>query len=484
MSADRRPYTPFELRQRRDARVALYVAFAAAIAGTWGLARLGRPPEPRSLQEVEKLQALYDGIDFAALPEVQLLRRYVGIDTSEPDPDEVAGARFLAAELAAAGLEPRVEELGGKRANVWAFVEGEDPRAIVLAGHIDVEPARDQEGWSFPPFGGEIRGPWIYGRGMFDMKSLAVAQLLAVTDLARSGRKPKRSVLFLQTSAEETGSDTGARWILREHPELVARMGLVLTEGGVVEAMSHDQVKYFGIEFAQKRFVDLSFCSSNRARLEDFRSLLLESGKADPYPDVAEPVRAFLEDYAPTRGAELYQTLLADPARTVRHRGRYEKLSNFMQSMFRDELVPLDVLPSAEGGYELRVIAHLLPGARLETLLETILPEWKRLGLAWTIAQLPGESVASPIDSAEFQAIRDATRDEFPGVAVGPYFLPWTRTDSRFYRTRGIPSYGFSPFPLTVTETLQIGVANERMQLPAFVRGVAFYRALVARLAG
>ena len=72
---------------------------------------------------------------------------------------------------------------------------------------------------------------------------------------------------------------------------------------------------------------------------------------------------------------------------------------------------------------------------------------------------------------------------EQPEVAVGPYFLPWTATDARFFRAAGLPTYGFSPFPLTVTETLQIALPNERMQLPAYVAGVALYRELVARLA-
>lgn len=469
--------------QRRQARLSLYVALLVAAAGTWALSRLGRAPHPPVLDDVEAMQRLFDGVDFAAQPEVRLLQEYVRIDTSEPAPDEVAGATFLARELERAGLRPHIERLGDRRANLWAFLEGEDPRAIVLAGHLDVEPARGQEGWRFPPFSATIDGPWIYGRGMYDMKSLAIAQLLAVTDLARGGARPRRSLLYLQTSAEETGSDTGLKWILREHPELVARMGVVLNEGGVVEALSYDQIKYWGIEFAQKRFADLVFCGSDRARLEDLRTLLLETGKADPYPNVTPPVRQFLLDYGRTRGLGSYQALLDDPDGTLRHRARFETLTNFMQGLFRDELVPFPVVAAAGGGYEMRVIAHLLPGARLDELLAVLLPEWKRFGVALQIGDAPVEGPPSPVDSADFLTIVDAVRTEFPGVAVGPYFLPWTRTDARLFRAAGIPTYGVSPFPLTVTETLQIGLPNERMQLPAFVRGVALYRTLVARLA-
>ena len=222
------------------------------------------------MRRIEAVQRLWSGVDFLALPEVQLLREYIAIDTSEPDANELPGAEFLARQLAAAGLAPHVERLAGGRANVWAFVEGEDPRAIVLAGHIDVEPAKGSEDWKYPPFGGVIDGPWMYGRGIYDMKSLTIAQLLATIDVARdaaaTGRRPKRSILFLATSGEEIGSETGTRWILRAHPELVARMGVVLTEGGVVEATSADEVKYWGIEFAQKRFTEIVFCSADAAQ--------------------------------------------------------------------------------------------------------------------------------------------------------------------------------------------------------------------------
>ena len=246
--------TASERLVRNSARAALYLALVGTGLALKLLLVLAHPPIPAEMRRIEKLQSLWSGVDFIALPEVQLLRAYVGIDTSEPNANELPGAEFLAAHLAAAGLAPHIERLAGGHANLWAFVEGEDPRAIVLANHIDVEPAKDTEGWDYPPFGGVINGPWIYGRGIYDMKSLTIAQLLATIDvaqeIAKTGRKPKRSILFLATSGEELGSETGTRWILRGHPELVARMGVVLTEGGVVEATAADEIKYWGIEFA------------------------------------------------------------------------------------------------------------------------------------------------------------------------------------------------------------------------------------------
>jgi acetylornithine deacetylase/succinyl-diaminopimelate desuccinylase-like protein len=60
--------------------------------------------------------------------------------------------------------------------------------------------------------------------------------------------------------------------------------------------------------------------------------------------------------------------------------------------------------------------------------------------------------------------------------------ITWSATDSRFFRTAGIPSYGFSPFLIMNTDTLQVDQANERFAVPAFADGVALYRQLVRRL--
>jgi acetylornithine deacetylase/succinyl-diaminopimelate desuccinylase-like protein len=477
---------PTERLVRNSARAALYLALLGTGLAVKLLLVIAHPPAPLEMVRIDKLQAKWIGVDFAALPEVQLLREYVGIDTSEPDADELAGAEFLAAKLAAAGLTPHIERFAGRRANLWAFVEGEDPRAVVLAGHIDVEPAKSEGEWKYPPFGGVIEGPWMYGRGIYDMKSLTIAQLLATVDVANrareSGRKPRRSVLFLATSGEEIGSETGTRWILRQHPELVARMGLVLTEGGVVEGTAGDEVKYWGIEFAQKRFTEIVFCSSDEAKLLDLRSVIEERNAADPTTPVSAPVALFLSHYARTRGLGSFQSWLANAEATLRNRPVFDELTPFMKALFSNELVPFPVEPDPAGGFRMRVFVHLLPEADRAAVLADLLPESVTLGYTHVVGEDLGARIPSPVDSADFRALARSIEKAYPGVAVGPYFLPWTATDSRFFREAGIPSYGFSPFLLAVTDTMGIARANERMPMPGFVEGVAIYRDLLRTL--
>lgn len=474
--------SPLQNAVRSSARIALWASLAGTLAAGWFLGEILHPVPAAGFAHAEAAQELWMGVDFEARPEVRLLQQYVAVDTSQPDPDEVAGAEFLAAQLAAAGIPSTIERLGERNANLWAFVEGDDPRAVVLLGHIDVEPPLATEGWLYPPFEGRVRGPWIYGRGMFDMKSLAVAQLLATIDVARSGRRPRRSLLFLQTSNEEAGSDTGMRWLLAERPELVARMDTVLAEGGVVEAISPTEVKYWGIEFAQKTFARVSVCAPDRESLQRLAAYIRRHAFDDPRPDVDPAVERFLAAYAPTRGLGSFSRLLARPATLPLRAPAFDRLSRFMKALFRNEVAAGRPVADPEGGWRLDLVLHLLPGEDPDAAFDRLVPPWLLAGLDRTPVALAGSGPASEIDHPDFRAIVRRTGEAHPGVPVGPFFLLQAMTDARLLRGAGVRTYGYSPFPSSVTDTLQAGLANERMQLPAYLSGVELYRSVVREL--
>lgn len=471
------PASFLERRRRMSARLALYgslvlVAGAAALLVAW----LGRPLRMRAY-EVDLFK-----VDFPSLPEVQLLSGYVQIDTSEATGDEVAGARFLAAKLEEAGIPARIEVIDGRHANLYALLEGADPRPLVLHNHIDVESVKPEE-WIHPPFSAHIRLPFMYGRGTFDMKSVAIAQLMAMIDLKKSGKPLRRSVLFLATSSEERGSRLGVRWILSQNPELVRSFWAVLTEGGIVEARTLDDIKYWGTEVVQKRFADLVVCSSDREPLEDLRRTLVERGYTETDLKVIPEVRTLLAGYAPTRDREDYREMLEHVDATISDVRAFRRLPNYLKSMFRNEAVPFEVEEAPGGGYELKIKIHLLPGQKLEDVIDELVPRWMTWGMPVAVDEPPSALRGSPLDHPAFQGIQEAIAERYPGAPSGPWVLPWSATDSRFFRTAGVPSYGFSPFVIMNTETLRIDKSNERFSLPSFVEGVALYRDVVRRLA-
>jgi acetylornithine deacetylase/succinyl-diaminopimelate desuccinylase-like protein len=463
-------------RFQRASRIALYGSVLLVLPAAYLLvATLDRP---LATEETER----WIFHDYRHDPAVTMLQRYVQIDTSEQTGSEVAGARYLAAQLAAAGIPAEIEALDGKHANLYARLDGADPHPLVLHNHIDVKDVDPNE-WIYPPFEARIELPWIWGRGVFDMKSVAIAELLAMADLKKSGRPLRRSVLFLATgSEEEDDSRLGAQWVIRHHPELVHSFWAVLTEGGTVEARSRVDVKYWGTEVGQKHFARVWVCSSSRQRLEDLHQAISDRGYTETDLHLQPAVAEVLQQYGRSRDAKPMRDILARPEELLSDVGAFRQMPAYVRSMLRNEAVPFAVEPAAGGGYHELIMLHLLPGLRAADVFDQLLPPWMLQGLQVSIEEVPGSPYPSSTSHPVFREILRTIKTDYPDFTTGPFFLPWTATDARLFRAAGVPSYGFSPFLIMSTDTYQVDQRNERLGLPGFVQGVELYAKLLRRL--
>lgn len=467
-------YSPFQRAHRSAARWSLY---GSALLSGLVLFALVRALDQRFelADEASETREHWESIE-----EVRLLQEYVRIDTRDR---EIEGARFLAAELERAGLRPHIEELGDGRANLWAILEGDRREAIVLHNHIDVFAVNDADAWTVPPFSGRIVPPFVYGRGVFDMKSLAIAQLQAIRALARAPTRPLRSVIFLATADEEGGSRLGTRWVLREHPELAARFDLVLTEGGIVEPVRLADVKYWGIETAQKRFAAGEACAPERERLLQLRRELKQRQLHTSLPRPTPTTARFLRHYAPTRedtylgrGVEAILDGTVDPR-------RFRRLPPYLRSPLLDEIVPFEVEQEPDGSYRMKLVVHLLPDADFDEVVGRLLPPDLIHGIDVALSPPSGAQGGSSPDTADYRTLEAALRAAHRRTPVGPYFLSWSSTDARYFRQIGVPTYGFSPFVLFSIESFRADSRNERINLPGYVSGVALYVETIRRLA-
>jgi acetylornithine deacetylase/succinyl-diaminopimelate desuccinylase-like protein len=75
---------------------------------------------------------------------------------------------------------------------------------VLCYGHFDVQPADPLELWESPPFEPEIRGEYLYGRGVADDKGQLYLLLSAARELARAGELPV-NVRFACDGEEESG---------------------------------------------------------------------------------------------------------------------------------------------------------------------------------------------------------------------------------------------------------------------------------------
>jgi acetylornithine deacetylase len=118
--------------------------------------------------------------------------------------DEQAVAQAIADRSEAAGLEVEMQEVEPGRSNVIAsWRVGHGPR-LLLTGHLDTVPVG--EGWTRDPFGAEVAGGRLYGRGACDMKGGLAAMLGAIVDLRERGAEPAGDVTLAAVVGEEEDS--------------------------------------------------------------------------------------------------------------------------------------------------------------------------------------------------------------------------------------------------------------------------------------
>lgn len=140
---------------------------------------------------------------------VELLRRYLMLDTTNPPGQETVGARFLEEVLGQDGIASEIAESAPGRGNLVARLRGDGSEGgIVLHHHIDVVYA-DRRYWTVNPFGGVIQDGFLYGRGALDMKSTGILHLAGMLAIKRAGVPLKRDLILLATADEEAGSRFG-----------------------------------------------------------------------------------------------------------------------------------------------------------------------------------------------------------------------------------------------------------------------------------
>ncbi len=255
---------------------------------------------------------------------VQILQNYIRIDTTNPPGNEIEAAKFLKEILEGEGIRARIEESAPGRANLTATLKGRgNGKPLVLLNHMDVVPANASK-WAVPPFSGEIREGYLYGRGTLDMKGMGILELMAIIFLKRQGILPSRDLIFLAVADEETGGRMGAKWMLDRHPELLKVEG-VLNEGG--GGVLHDGQGWYEVSTCQKVICQVQLAARGEGghasvpkEPSAVTALLaaLEKIRQHPFPAILIPtVAEYYRRVAPLQ-REAWRPLFEDMGQAIR----------------------------------------------------------------------------------------------------------------------------------------------------------------------
>lgn len=145
----------------------------------------------------------------------ELVRINSVYDPEKAEANEKAAAEYIYEFLKKEGFEVHIEEVAPGRPNVIAFLRGKQPgKTILFEGHTDVVTAGDPDQWNYDPFGAEIVGDRMYGRGTCDTKGNVAAAIFAAKAVKDSGQDFCGSIL-LCIPCDEEGMMIGIKDFIR-----------------------------------------------------------------------------------------------------------------------------------------------------------------------------------------------------------------------------------------------------------------------------
>ena len=348
------------------------------------------------------------------------------------------------------------------RASLVARIEGSDPTAprLCFMAHTDVVPV-NAAGWTRDPFGGELVDGEVWGRGAIDMLNLTSSMAVAFKHLARSGFRPKGTLVYFAVADEEAGGVYGAEWMVREHWDAIAA-DYVLTEVGGWSLVDAAGTRRVVVNVGEKGI------AWRRLRVRGTPSHgSMPFGADNALVKAAEVVRRLAEFRAPVRfdatwraqvealdlPGELKAALL-DPARVW---DALQKLPTPLARRCHANTHTTFSPNVAHGGQKTNIVPDVVdvdvdirtvPGtttAEVEGYLRAALGE---LAAEVEISPLQdADATASPAETPLWNALASNVQVAYPGAELLPGIIVGG-TDARFFRAKGAVAYGagiFSP---------------------------------------
>jgi acetylornithine deacetylase/succinyl-diaminopimelate desuccinylase-like protein len=438
---------------------------------------------------------------------VTWMQQYLRIDTTNPPGNEMRAVAFYKKILDQEGIENRAFEYTPGRGDLWARIPhtspasssnaGETKRPIILLNHMDVVTS-DASHWKVPPFSGEIRDGYLWGRGAQDMKDEGLAQLVTMVMLKREKVALDRDVIFLAVSDEEADG-TGTDWFIKNQRGLLGNAEFLINEGGE-NLLEEGKVKYVGVDVGEKTTYWLHVVAhgrpghGSRPNPDSAPNRLIRA--LDRIIAYRTPLRVlpvvdeFLRDMAP------YET----PDRAAQYRNVKKAIEDkkFQDEVERDEslnfllrdTISLTMMggseqtnvipPEAWANLDVRILPGGDPQAVLEALRSVVQDSnvsIEPLNAEFRVANYSGT------DNALFAAIREVSNKYFPGTPVVPHITSGY-TENQRYRPLGIASYGFNPYTATDEEGNTEHGNDERIRIDEVRRGPRILFDVVARVAG
>jgi acetylornithine deacetylase/succinyl-diaminopimelate desuccinylase-like protein len=378
---------------------------------------------------------------------------------------EVRNAQTLGAYLAGPGMDIRQYESHPGRGSMALRVEGSDKRApsLLMMGHIDVVPA-DPSGWKRDPFCGDLVDGEIWGRGAIDMLSITVTMAVAVKKMLREGWKPKGTLIFSGMADEEALGTWGAKYLVDTKWDDV-KADAVLTESGepplpirtsggpkAIMVVGEKGSHWVGLKVkGMPGHGSMPYKTDNA--LVKAAEVVKRIARYQPKLHLEGPWREFVEamqfEEPLASGllseAKIRETLDQMPvglARAFDASVHTTFSPNILHSGQKTNIIPDSAL--------IQIDIRTMPGEEgpqvRAMLREAIGDLWEHVEI---VDEDSNPASASKTDAPIFEVMRKVTRRVMKGAEIVPTFTVGA-TDSRFFRRKGVPAYGYSVYSANI----------------------------------
>lgn len=420
------------------------------------------------------------------------LEQYLRIDTSNPPGNETAGAKFLQQLFAREGIEAKLVGPDPNRQSLYARLSsGTHEKALLLLSHIDVVPVVASD-WTRPPFSGAEANGYIWGRGALDIKSLGIAEAMAMIELKRRQAPLTRDVVFLAAADEEAGGLRGVRELFETEPALFDNVGYVLNEGGYNETIV-DYVTFWGIETTQKvplflRVHAKEYGGHSASPPDDGGTVARLVRALDGVLQIPTPYRLTpeVERYFHAAGKSRTDAR-GEVLRSIGEPLDVERIDKILSPGYKALLRDTIALTHLTGG----TAPNAIPAAATCDVDIRLLPGSTTAAMIVRVKQAIGENAdlevllagepvpESPSDTALFRLlVKDFTESEPRSSAAA--IVGAGTSDSRFFRGHGITAYGIAPFKVNYYDADTVHATDERIRARFFTQGVRLMRKIVS----
>lgn len=424
---------------------------------------------------------------------MDLLRRLVRFDTTNPPGNESECVSYIKGLLAEAGCESTILASVAARPNLIARLGGQgSARPLLLYGHLDVVTTANQS-WRYPPFEARLEDGYVWGRGALDMKGGVTMMLAAFLKAKAEGLSLPGDVVLVLVSDEEGGGDHGARYLVENHGDLFRDIRYAIGEFGGF-SYHIGRRRFYPIMVAEKQ---VCWLRATVRGLGGHGSLVHRDGAMGRLARLLGDLeRRRLPVHITAATRQMVREIgnnLPIPASVVFRGLLNPAVTNWVLKLMGPTGISLDPLlrntvtaTVVRGGQQINVApsevavaldGRLLPGYSPDDLMAEL---GKTVGDDVELELVRHDPGPAEPDMGLFQTLRSILRRADPLGAPVPMLLPGA-TDARFFSRLGIQTYGFLPMllPGGFNFTQVIHGPNERIPVEALAFGTdAIYQLL------